>query len=588
MSKIYLFLLIFFVFSVNGHSQKKTGTEWLTFFEKSNYLETPRYKESIEYFKKFEKSSPYAKMIKFGVTPQGRDLYCLVVSKDKCFTPEKAKKSGKPVVMINNGIHSGEIEGKDASMLLLREILITKEKASLIDNAILLIIPVFNADGHERFSKFNRINQNGPEEMGWRTTAQNLNLNRDFMKADAPEMQTLLKLYSAWLPDFFVDTHTTDGADYQYTLTYEIERSENLFSGTVKLINDKFVPFMFKRVEQDGYLLAPYINFKDNDMTKGIILYATPPRFSHGYTAVQNRPGLLIETHMMKPYKDRVLATKSMLNMTLEFVNANQSELYSINKTADEQIIKDYCYNKKAFPISVERTEESEKFLFKGNKWIEDSSEISGAKRITYTNEKYDFEIPLYNKTAITDSVIAPFAYLIPQEWKEITERLKLHGVKVEVLKSDIQLEVERYKFKDVKFQARPYEGRQQVNCAYDVYKEKVTAPAGTFLIKTDQRTLRFILQALEPKGYDSFLRWGFFNAIFEVKEYFEEYVMEKEALKMIKENPGLKKDFDKKLGEDPEFKNNPHKRLAYFYEKSPYFDQKLNLYPIMRVINKF
>lgn len=582
----FTFLLVF-TFSLCCHAGGGIPAEWLTKFEKSGYFETSRYDESIAYFKKFEKASPYAKMIKIGVSPQGRDIYCLIVSKDKCFTAALAKKSGKPVVMVNNGIHSGEIEGKDACMLLLREVLVTKEKAKLLDNAILMVIPVFSVDGHERFGKYNRINQNGPTEMGWRTTAQNLNLNRDFMKADAPEMQAFLKLYSAWLPDFFIDNHTTNGADYQYTVTYEIERSLNLYQETAKFLNSKFIPYVINKVEKDGFLTAPYINFWDEDIKKGIILRPTPPRFSHGYTAVQNRPGLLIETHMMKPYKERVFATKSMIEATLEFVNSNSAELVRLNKTADIQVPLEYSVNKKPFPILLNRTDESDKIIFKGNKWIEDTSEISGGKRITYTKEKYDFEMPIYYKSKMIDSVTAPYAYIIPREWSEIVNRLKLHGVIVEELKKETTLEVERYKFTDPKFQEKPYEGRQQVNSPYNVFTEKVTLPAGTFLIKTNQRAIRVIMHALEPKGYDAFLRWGFFNSIFEVKEYFEDYVMEREALKMIQENPKLKEEFDKKLSEDKELRGNPRKRLAWFYERSPYFDKNLNLYPVMRLVNE-
>src|SRR5690606_39622609 len=217
--------------------------DWTTKFERSDFLETARYNESINYFKQLADHSEYAELITFGVSPQGRDLKCIIVSKDKAFTPADAKKTGKPVILLINGIHSGEIEGKDASMILLREILITKEKDKMLDDVILLIVPIFNVDGHERAGKYNRINQNGPVEMGWRTTAQNLNLNRDWMKADAPEMKAMLKLFSAWLPDFFIDSHTTDGADYQYTITYSIETEQDVYEGTSEF-NKKYISYM--------------------------------------------------------------------------------------------------------------------------------------------------------------------------------------------------------------------------------------------------------------------------------------------------------------------------------------------------------
>ena len=212
--KIFFFSFLVLLFITAVKAQTKTPENWLTHFEKSNFLETAKYDETMSYFKKLADASLYAKMLSFGVSPQGRKLYCLVVSKDKAFIPVEAKKTGKPIILIENGIHSGEIEGKDASMILLREILITKVKENLIDNTILLVIPIFSVDAHERFGSYHRINQNGPTEMGWRTTAQNLNLNRDWTKADAPEMKAMLNLFSSWRPDFFIDTHTTDGADY--------------------------------------------------------------------------------------------------------------------------------------------------------------------------------------------------------------------------------------------------------------------------------------------------------------------------------------------------------------------------------------
>ncbi|MBK6913415.1 MAG: hypothetical protein IPH11_07040 [Ignavibacteriales bacterium] len=225
-------------------NRKKIPQQWLTHFENSNFLESPNYSDTIKYFQKFEVESPYAKLLTIGISPQRREIKLLVISKGNEFTPEEAAKSSKAVVLIQNGIHPGEIEGKDACMLLLREILITKEKEYLLDNIILLIIPVFNVDGHERLSYYNRPNQNGPKEMGWRTTSQNLNLNRDYMKADTPEMRSWLKMFSAWLPDFMIDNHTTNGADYQYHVTYGIEKFQNVHPLLSTFVKKKYLPFL--------------------------------------------------------------------------------------------------------------------------------------------------------------------------------------------------------------------------------------------------------------------------------------------------------------------------------------------------------
>ncbi len=577
--------VILLTISFSVYPQNETQKEWETIFESSGYKATANYRESMDYFKKFEKETQYLKISTFGISPQGRNLYYTIVSKEKIFTSDEIKKSNKPLVLIMNGIHSGEIEGKDASMLLLREMLITKEKEYLLENINVMIIPVFSVDGHERSGKYNRINQNGPEEMGWRTTAQNLNLNRDFMKADASEMQAFLQLFSEWMPDFFIDNHTTNGADFQYTLTYGMEKFENVDKKIAQWTKETFLPYLKKRVESENYLVAPYVGFREGKLEKGIYDWAAAPRFSNGYAAVQNRPGLLVETHMIKPYKERVFATKAAIEAVLEIANKNPEELISMNKNADKEAVKLYAEQKNPFPLLLKGTDENEPFIFKGYKQLKDSSWISGAERITYTNEPYNIEIPFYNKMEVVETVIAPGMYLIPQEWSVVIEKMKLHGIRVEQIESSKIFEVERYKFKNVKFNQNSYEGRQTVTMDYDTYKETIEVPAGTFAVKTDQRTVRIILHLLEPKSSDSFVRWGFFNTIFEPKEYFEFYVMEKIADEMMEENPGLKKEFLIRLEEDEAFNKSPYQRLNFFYERSPYFDSKLNVYPVMRVM---
>ncbi|MDP2303358.1 MAG: M14 family metallopeptidase [Ignavibacteria bacterium] len=581
----YLVLLLV-IFKGTIFSQVISKSDWETKFEKSNYLSSPNYEETNNYFKKLETHSPYAKIISIGKSPQGRDINTIIVSKDKYFNPKSAKKSGKPIVLIICGIHSGEIEGKDAGMLLLREILVTKEKEKYLDNSILLFVPIFSVDGHERSSNYNRINQNGPTEMGWRTTAQNLNLNRDWIKADAPEMQAMLKFFSTWLPDFFVDSHTTNGADYQYTITYGIEKFRTLYPALSNEVMNSFIPFMESRMNEEGYLIAPYVGFKDGVLEKGIVDWASPPRFSNGYSAYQNRMGLLVETHMLKPFKDRVFSTKVMFEIVLEYVNKNGAKLIQLNKEADINSVKNFLTNGEYFPITLKGTNETEPFLFKGISFKKDLSEISGTTRITYTGEPFDLEIPFYNKSQVVDSIRVPKGYIISKEWSQLVHRLELHGVVSELINRETEKTVTRYKFKNIKFQATPYEGRQQVNAEYDSYQEKVKVNKGDYFISTNQRGIRIIMALMEPKSADSFLRWGFLNSIFERKEYFEGYVMEKLAAEMIKENPDLKKEFNSKLETDELFRNNPSARLSFFYERSPYFDKNLNVYPILIVEN--
>lgn len=557
---------------------------WLTHFEKSGMTESPDYNNTIKYFEKFEKNFPTVKIIDFGTTPQGRKLKAVIVSKDKAFTPALARKSNKAIVLIQNGIHPGEIEGKDACMLLLREILVTKEKSHLLDNLILLIIPVLNIDGHERLSQFNRPNQNGPKQMGWRTNALNLNLNRDYLKADTPEIQSFLKLFNDWLPDFMIDNHTTNGADYQYHVTYGIETHQNIDRGLVNWINNKYLPFLKTKVESDGFIIGPYMEFKDGTIESGILDLPSPPRLSHGYCAAQNRVCLLVETHSLKPFDNRVFSTKSMMTHTLEFVNKNSRELIELNKQADKNPVKNYLIDKKKFPLVLTSNGKFDKFIFKGFEWYDEYSEITGSTVRKYTNKPIEIEIPIFNQAKSLKKIIVPKAYIIPQEFQSIIKILGYHQIKYSELQSNKKFKVERYRFSDIQFAPKPYEGRQLPIFNTICFEQVVTLPKGTYIVPTNQRTLRVIVNLLEPDAPDSFVHWGFFNAFFERKEYAEAYIMEPYAKRMIENDQALKNEFYKKLESDENFRNNPLERLDFFYRNSPFFDQGENVYPIMRL----
>jgi hypothetical protein len=561
--------------------------DWLTHFEKSNQLESPDYENTLKYFQKFADNTPYVNIKTIGETPQGKELKVIIVSKDKAFSPEQAKKTGKAIILIQNGIHPGEIEGKDACMLLLREILVTKEKEHFLDNIILLIIPVLNIDGHERLSPFNRPNQNGPKKMGWRTNALNLNLNRDYLKADTPEIRSFLKLFNDWLPDFMIDNHTTNGADYQYHVTYGIETHQNIDRSLLSWIEKKYMPHLIQKVEADGFIIGPYMEFKSGTIESGIVDLPSLPRLSHGYCATQNRVCLLVETHSLKPFANRVLSTKSMMEHTISFVNDNQKEIITLNRQADKQTLKNYLIDKKKFPLVLAGNGKFDKFLFKGFEWYDEHSEITGTPVRKYTNEPIEIEIPIFNKANSLKKIIVPDAYLVPPEFTNVIDVIKAHQINFDILNGTKKLNVEKYKFKDIKFAQRPYEGRQLLSFNCSVSNELVELEPGTLVIFTNQRELRVIVSLLEPEATDSFVNWGFFNAFFERKEYAEDYIMEPYAKKMIEENPALRSEFYKKLNEDEKFNNNSGERLDFFYKHSPFYDKGENVYPIMRLMNK-
>ncbi len=559
--------------------------DWGTIFEKSGFVSTASYELTKDYFEDLATYSDKVRIHSFEKSPQGRDLFFVTVSGSGTIEPAPGRK---PLVLIINGIHSGEIEGKDASMILLREMLITKEKEYLLDSLNLIVVPIFNVDGHERTSKYNRINQNGPEEMGWRTTSQNLNLNRDWMKADAKEMKWMLWLINKYQPDFTIDTHTTDGADYQYTITYAVEWADNIYHKTGRWLEESFVPFLEREVEEKGFLVYPYVFLRNwsKGLSDGLIYWPATPRFSTGYLALQNRPSLLIETHMIKPYYERVFATKAMLESTLDFVYSNAVAIINLNEEADEHSITIYGDGNSYLPIAFGRSEKYKLVNFKGYEYYWEPSEISGTEKLVYTDKKKEFKVKYYNDILVTDSVRIPKGYLIPIEWEKFADRMKfLHNVETDLIDSGTSVSVEKYKFFNVKFDSLPYEGRQRVNFEIETFKEEVILDREMIYIPTNQRAVRVIVNLLEPQSVDSYVKWGFMNQIFERKEYYEDYVMERVAAEMLAEDPELKNEFESKLKIDETFRNDPRARLDFFYKRSPYYDRQKNIYPILRVV---
>lgn len=580
-------LLLFILLSNLIFSQTPGANDWLTLYEKSNYLQTPRYEETIDYCKRIAKASPWVRYTSFGRTPQGKDLPLVILSKDRAFTPAEAAKTKKTIVLIQSEIHAGEIDGKDASLMLMRDIAITKNKAALLDRAIILFVPIFNVDGHERFGKYNRINQNGPEETGWRVTAQNLNLNRDYMKADAPEMRAMLTLFADWLPDFYVDCHVTDGMDFQYDVTFAMELYPNLDSDIVRWLKQTYLPAMITDVETSNHGIAPYIAAReDRDLSKGFAAGAGTPRFSTGYGAAQNRPTLLIETHMLKPYKTRVSSTYEMLVSTLAIVNREAETLRAIVQRADTKVIAAPNGNS-YLPLKFQTTEKSRLMEFRGVRSTFEFSEISGDLRTVYSDEPVNIAAPYFEEVIAIDSVKIPKCYLIPQAWTKVIDVLKAHGVRMWTLGLSVTDTIESYKFSDVKWQERPFEGRHPVKFKSEKSREVRTFPAGTYVVPTDQRTGKVLMNLLEPNGPDSFVGWGFFDTIFEQKEYGESYVLEKLARDMLAKDPALRKEFEEKIAADSVFAKSPIARLNFFYQRSPYWDTAIGAYPVARVMGK-
>jgi Zinc carboxypeptidase len=581
--KVKIFAIAF-MFSVGLFAQNQ---DWKTYYEKSNFKATPDYAETISFFKRMADTSPWIDYSVFGVSPQGRDLPLLVIDKNENFSAEEIRKTGNAILFIEAGIHSGEIEGKDAMMLLLRELVFENKNTHLLDHVSIVFIPIFNVDGHERSGPYNRINQNGPENMGWRCTAQNLNLNRDFLKADAPEMKAWLKLYNGWLPDFFMDIHTTDGADYQYPLTYQMELCGNMDPGLTALAEDAYLPQMKKQMARAGMPAFQYVAFRTwFDPTTGLRNSVAGPRYSQGYTAIQNRPGLLVETHMLKPYKVRVDATLELIKVTLGILDKDYKKLIQLNQDADAYAASQE-FRDEVFNLSWRRSDEDSIMVdFKGVEYKTIESDLTGGPWHLYdSTKKKDYTLPYFYKMQVTDSARLPEAYIFAPQWLDVIELLDLHGIDYFRLKKAETVQVENYTFKNPAWRTSSYEGRFPMNnIEFDVSENEIEYPAKSIVVPMNQRTARVIANLFEPKGEDSFVYWGFFNSIFEQKEYAETYVMEKEARKMIKKNPDLLEEFKQWKKDNPEVAQNQWVQLNWFYQRSPWWDQQMNIYPVGRI----
>lgn len=570
-------------------AQQRESSGWSTTYENSGYRQTPRYAETIAYCRKMAAASAWVKYTSFGFSAQGRELPLVILSKDRAFDPASAAKTRKAVILMQSGIHAGEIDGKDASLMLMRDIAVTRKYATLLDNTILLFVPIFNVDGHERFGPFNRINQNGPEEMGWRVTSQNLNLNRDYMKADTPEMRAMLTLFSSWLPDFYVDCHVTDGIDFQYDVTYAVETAQNIDPALSSWTQEKLLPGMIQKVEAAGHKIFFYVfPREDNDLGKGLGGGVAKPRFSTGYGGLQNRPTLLIETHMLKPYRTRVDATYLVLKAVLETINSAPQNLRAAVRTADSKTVdRGMRYDpRQNLPLRFDLGDRNKMMKFLGIKAKTERSEISGGFVRIYTGEPEEMSVPFFDEAIVTDSVSIPVAYLVPQEWSFVPEVMRVHGIDLERLQRSVTAEVQSYRFTDVKWPDHPYEGRQCPTYTMQSIKEMRTYPKGTLCIRMNQRAAKVAMHLLEPKSPDSFVAWGFFNAIFEQKEYAESYVMEQTARAMLASDPALKREFEEKVRRDSVFARSPDDRLNWLYLRSPWADPWLNKYPVGRLVS--
>src|ERR1039457_5731388 len=470
-------------------STKDSPRDLLTTGEKSDWYETAPYAEAVDISHRLERASRFLKVLDMGVTPEGRTMIALVVSKDRAFTPEAAARTNKVVIMIQSGIHAGEIEGKDTVLMLARDMSLGKRFATWLDHFIFVIIPVFNIDGHEYFSPYHRPSQNGPKSTGLRANAQHLNLNRDYIKADTPEMRAWLRLFNAWMPDFHIDNHVTDGSDMQYDVTWDMARNQDLAEPAGAWVRERFVPELDKRMAADGHLVAPYGALRNVNGKREFFMEVFSPRYSHLYSAVQNRPSLLVETHSLKAAKTRAWAQYDIMRNTIETIMLDPEGLRKAVREADRHLAaRAGDRNAPAVYLAGKVSDKSRPLVYHALNNGPFKSEVTGGTVNRYLAEPDDLNTAIHDQIDTVTEVQMPLGYLVPAAWTAVLDLLKLHGVEMEKTAKPMEQEVETYRFGNIKFATSSNEGHVAVSFDALLVKEKIAVPAGSWWVPMKQR----------------------------------------------------------------------------------------------------
>lgn len=538
--------------------------------------ETFTYDETIAAYEYLDSQYAAAKLLTAGSTDAGKPLHLFVIDQQKVFDPEKSRQNNKRVMLVNNGIHPGEPCGIDASVYWAEELL--KNNSPLLENTVVLIVPVYNVGGILNRGCCFRANQNGPIEHGFRGNAKNLDLNRDFIKCDSQNARSFAALFQQWSPDVFVDTHTTNGADYNYTMTLIAPNKGKMNSLLGSVTERDLVPFLYRKMEDGGYEMAPYVSTKKGTPESGIMHYPDSPRYSSGYANLFHSLGFTAETHMLKPFEDRVKSTVLLLQSLLEMTDQYGALIGELRGKALTQTVQ----NRSVELNHRVDTTTHDLFLFKGYEVERRTSPVTGQEQHYYNTDKpYEKEVPYYNKLEAGHTTTLPAYYIIPQAWQEVVELLRLNGTEVKELKSETELEVEVLYIDDYATTTRPYEGHY---LHYDVKtrskKMNLTFAPGDFVVETNQPVNQYLAHVLDPRSEDSFFCWNFFDAILMQKEYFSTYLFDAEAERLLEENPELNGRFMAKK-KDPEFAEDARAQLRFIYERSPWYEQTHNRYPV-------
>lgn len=560
--------------------QQLFAQKWQTVFEQSAGKQTVTYEECIRYYTALDATFSTIHIQQFGLTDAGYPLHLVLFSNDGTHDPAIWHKKNKLVIMINNGIHPGEPDGIDASMMFLRDLATGKIKAP--DNVVLGIIPVYNIGGSLNRNSFSRVNQNGPESYGFRGNAQNLDLNRDFIKNDSRNAKAFAKIFHYLNPDILVDNHVSDGADYQHTMTLLTSQHNKLGPIMGAYLHDVFEPSLYKGMEQKNWNLIPYVSFEGGNPERNWTAFYDAPRYSSGYAALFQTMAFMPETHMLKPYDQRV---KSTYNLMQTFLEEGSKQAGAIKTTRKKAI--DAVKQQQEFPQTYRvDTTRFDQIKFMGYASAQKTSEVTGMNRMYYDRSKpYTKEVRYYNYFTGEQLVSKPKAYIIPQGWHEVIDRLAINNVTMQRLKKDTLIEVEVSRITDYKTANRPFEKHyRQSGIRVLQQKEKIRFLKGDYVIYTGQAADRFLIETLEIGTDDSYFSWNFFDAILQQKEGYSNYRWEDVAATYLQAHPELRAELDAKKKVDEKFAASTNAQLDFVYKKSPYYEPAHMRYPVFRL----
>lgn len=577
-SRIYFIgkILLFIFFTQNVFM----ATAQQTVFEKSNGKETATYFQVNQFYETLSKISPIIKLQPMGMTDAGYPLHLVLLSADKKFDPKEWHRQKKVVLMINNGIHPGEPDGVDASMMLVRDIV--NGKIKLPSNVAIGVVALYNIGGALNRNSFSRVNQNGPDAYGFRGNSQNLDLNRDFTKCDTKNARSFSEIFHLLNPDVLVDTHVSDGADYQHTMTLISGQYDKLGKDLGAWVKNVFDPSLYKGMKEKKWDMVPYVNVEDSDPSKGFSQFYDAPRYSSGYAALFNTIAYMPETHMLKPYKDRVMSTYDLLRTFIEQCNNHAQMIIKKRMEAAKATI-----NQKEFALAW-KTDFSnfDTVSFMGYTAEKKISNVTGQPVLFYDHTKpFTKNVKYFNQYLPTNLVNAPKSYIIPQGWWSVTDLLKLNNVKMSRLKTDTLIEVMVTHIDSYKSMPTPYEKHHRNNQVITSEKaDKIQFLKGDYMIDLNQSAKRYLVEMLDPHGDDSFFSWNFFDAILQEKEGYSDYRWNDVAEKFLKDNPDIRKKLEEQKKTDSAFAKNGPAQLNFIYKNSPWYEPAHMRYPVYRL----